>query len=103
MDLKFIKYDKRDHLAYVTFNRPEVMNAMHPACHLEMDQVWDDFVADKNAWVAIVTGAGDKAFSAGNDLKYTASASGRTDPAAVRAASPELPRASISSNRLSPP
>jgi enoyl-CoA hydratase/carnithine racemase len=72
MDLKFIKYEKRNHIAYITFNRPERMNALHPPCHVEMDQVWDDFVADKDSWVAIVTGAGDKAFSAGNDLRYTA-------------------------------
>jgi enoyl-CoA hydratase/carnithine racemase len=80
VDLKFIKYEKKDHLAYITFNRPEVMNAMHPPCHLEMDSVWDDFVADKNAWVAIVTGTGDKAFSAGNDLKYTATHRGEPMP-----------------------
>src|SRR5216684_4530568 len=72
MELKFIKYEKQDHLAYITFNRPEVMNALHPPCHVEMEQIWDDFVGDKNLWVAIVTGAGEKAFSAGNDLKYTA-------------------------------
>ena len=72
MELKFIKYEKRGHLAYVTFNRPEVMNALHPPCHLEMDQVWDDFVADREMWVAILTGAGERAFSAGNDLKWTA-------------------------------
>jgi len=72
MELKFIRYEKRGHVAYVTFNRPEVMNALHPPCHVEMDRVWDDFVADKTMWVAIVTGAGDKAFSAGNDLRYTA-------------------------------
>ena len=72
MDLKFIKYEKRNHLAYVTFNRPEVMNALHPPCHLEMDQVWDDFAGDREMWVAILTGAGDRAFSAGNDLKWTA-------------------------------
>ena len=72
MDLKYVKYEKKQHLAYITFNRPEVMNAMHPPCHIEMGSVWDDFVADKEMWVAIVTGAGDKAFSAGNDLKYTA-------------------------------
>ena len=71
MELKFVKYEKREHIAYVTMNRPEVMNALHPLCHLEMDRVWDDFVADKAMWVAILTGAGDKAFSAGNDLKYT--------------------------------
>src|SRR5882762_4610705 len=72
MNFEFVKYDKRDHIAYITFNRPERLNALHPACHVEMAQVWDDFVADKAMWVAIVTGAGDKAFSAGNDLRWTA-------------------------------
>ncbi len=72
MDLKFVKYEKKNHLAWVTFNRPEVMNALHPPCHVEMEKVLDDFVADKDLWVAIFTGAGEKAFSAGNDLKYTA-------------------------------
>ncbi len=80
MDLKFVKYDKRDHIAHITFNRPEVMNALHPPCHIEMDQVWDDFVADKTMWVAIVTGAGDKAFSAGNDLRWTAEHRGESMP-----------------------
>ena len=72
MEFKFIKYEKRGHLAYITFNRPEVMNALHPPCHLEMDQVWDDFAADREMWVAILTGSGERAFSAGNDLKWTA-------------------------------
>ena len=72
MDLKFVKYEKKNHIAYITFNRPERLNALHPPCHIEMDNVWDDFVADKQMWVAIVTGAGDKAFSAGNDLRWTA-------------------------------
>lgn len=73
MELKFVKYQKAEHVAHITLNRPEVMNALHPPCHEEMTRIWDDFVADKNLWVAILTGAGDKAFSAGNDLKYTAS------------------------------
>ncbi len=78
MDLEFIKYEKRGHIGYITFNRPERMNALHPPCHLEMDKVWDDFIADKAMWVAIVTGAGDKAFSAGNDLRWTAEHRGET-------------------------
>jgi enoyl-CoA hydratase/carnithine racemase len=72
MDLKFLKYEKRDRLAYITFNRPEVMNSIHPPTSAEMGQVLDDFIADKDIWIGIVTGTGDKAFSAGNDLKYTA-------------------------------
>lgn len=80
MEFKFIKYEKRDHIAYITLNRPEVMNALHPPCHIEMDQVWDDFMADKNTWVAILTGAGERAFSAGNDLKWTAEHRGERPP-----------------------
>jgi len=80
MELRFIRYEKRDHLAYITLNRPEVMNALHPPCHQEMDQIWDDFMADRDAWVAILTGAGDRAFSAGNDLKWTAEHRGERPP-----------------------
>ncbi|HXW82790.1 MAG TPA: enoyl-CoA hydratase-related protein, partial [Candidatus Binataceae bacterium] len=80
MNLEFVKYEKRGHIGYITFNRPERMNALHPPCHVEMDQVWDDFVADKAMWIAIVTGAGDKAFSAGNDLRYTAEHRGESAP-----------------------
>src|SRR5260370_21677547 len=72
MDLKFNKKEKREHIAYISLKRPGRMNVLHPPCHVEMDSVWDDFVADKSAWVAIVTGAGDKGFSAGNDLRWTA-------------------------------
>src|SRR5437764_4706237 len=71
MKLEFIKYEKRDHIAFITMNRPEVMNALHPPCHAELDDIFDDFAADAETWVAILTGAGEKAFSAGNDLKWT--------------------------------
>ena len=57
----------------VTIDRPEVMNSLHPAANLELEQVFDDFAADPDLWVAIITGAGDRAFSAGNDLKFQAS------------------------------
>jgi enoyl-CoA hydratase/carnithine racemase len=72
MELEFIGYQKRNRIAYVTINRPEVMNALHPPANEELARVWDDFAADPDAWVAILTGAGERAFSAGNDLKYTA-------------------------------
>jgi enoyl-CoA hydratase/carnithine racemase len=76
MKLEFVKYEKRHHVAMVTINRPAVMNALHPATHFELDQVWNDFAADRGLRVAILTGAGDKAFSAGNDLKWTAEHAG---------------------------
>ena len=72
MAYEFITYEKQDHVAWITINRPEVMNALHPPANLELSAAWDDFAADPDSWVAILTGAGEKAFSAGNDLKYTA-------------------------------
>lgn len=74
---QFATYEKRDRVAYVTVNRPEVMNAMHWAASGELARIWDDFAADQSAWVAILTGAGDRAFSAGNDLKATAAGTNR--------------------------
>lgn len=72
MAYEYVKYEKKGRIAYVTMNRPEVMNSIHPPATAELSQVWDDFIGDDEVWVAILTGAGDKAFSAGNDLKYTA-------------------------------
>ena len=72
MQLEFVRYEKRDHVAYVTINRPEVMNALHPPANEELSRVWDDVAADPDVRVAILTGTGDRAFSAGNDLKWTA-------------------------------
>ena len=72
MSFEFVKYEKAGHIAKITFNRPEVMNALHEPCHAEMEQIWADFIADDGLWVAILTGAGEKAFCAGNDLKATA-------------------------------
>ena len=57
----------------VTINRPEVRNALHPPANEELDEIFDAYFADPDLWVAILVGAGDKAFSAGNDLVYTAS------------------------------
>jgi E-phenylitaconyl-CoA hydratase len=63
-----ITYEKRDRLAYVTINRPERRNAIDPATSRELLDAFTDFRDDDDAWVAIVTGAGDQAFSAGADL-----------------------------------
>jgi len=59
-------------LRIVTLNRPEVMNAVHSAASHELEAVWDEFAARDDLWVGIITGAGDRAFSAGNDLKVQA-------------------------------
>jgi enoyl-CoA hydratase/carnithine racemase len=72
MELEFVRYEKRDRIAWVTLHRPEVMNALHPPAGDELAKVWDDVAADPEIWVAVLTGAGERAFSAGNDLKWTA-------------------------------
>jgi acetyl-CoA C-acetyltransferase len=65
---------KRDgHLLEITINRPEARNALHPMANDELDHTFDAYFADPDLWVAILTGAGDKAFSAGNDLIYSGS------------------------------
>jgi len=70
--LPTVTYAKRGRVAYVTMNRPEVLNAMDLAMHEELGRVWDDFEADDHLWVAVLTGAGDRAFSVGQDLKELA-------------------------------
>ncbi len=77
MSYQYVIYEKKGHMAYVTINRPEVMNALHYDANVELSQVFNDFKQDDQAWVAIFTGAGQKAFSAGNDLKATAAATAR--------------------------
>lgn len=72
MSYSYVKYEKQGRVAYITLNRPEVMNALHLEAHLELKEIWEDFRDDRETWVAILTGAGDRAFSAGNDLKVTA-------------------------------
>jgi enoyl-CoA hydratase/carnithine racemase len=79
-----VLYEKKGHLAYITINRPEVMNALHAEANLELSEVFTDFKEDDNAWIAILTGAGERAFSAGNDLKATAAATARGESMAAR-------------------
>ncbi len=69
---EFCEIERDGHVLTVTINRPEVRNALHPAANEELTKVFDDFEADPELWVAILTGAGEHAFSAGNDLKVTA-------------------------------
>ncbi len=71
MSYDYIKTEKKGHILVVTMNRPDVYNAVNEDMHHEMAACWDDFAADQDLWVAVLTGAGDRAFSAGNDLKAT--------------------------------
>ena len=69
---EFCSSERDGHVLTVTINRPERMNALHSPAHFEMQEIFNDFEADPEQWVAIVTGAGDRAFSAGNDLRHQA-------------------------------
>ena len=77
-DYKFLTTEISGHVLEVTINRPDVMNSLHPPSHQEFDEVWNEFDKEENLWVGIVTGTGDRAFSAGNDLKYQASGGDRS-------------------------
>ena len=71
MTYEFITYEKRGRVAVVTLNRPDSMNALHLEAHLELKDAWEDYRDDPEVWVAILTGAGDRAFCTGADLKRT--------------------------------
>jgi E-phenylitaconyl-CoA hydratase len=62
-------YEKKGRTAYITLNRPEVLNAMNSEMWGALLKAWVDIRDDPDVWVAIVTGAGNKAFCAGQDLK----------------------------------
>lgn len=72
MAYEFITYEKKGRIAYVTINRPDRLNALHPPANAELYDAFSSFRDDPDVWVAILTGAGERAFSAGNDLRYTA-------------------------------
>ncbi len=73
---EFCDVERDGRIFTVTINRPEVLNALHPPANHELEKVFDEFCADPELWVAIITGAGDRAFCAGNDLKFQANEGG---------------------------
>ncbi|MEE9249004.1 MAG: enoyl-CoA hydratase-related protein [Dehalococcoidia bacterium] len=64
-----ILYEVKDRIAYVTLNRPRALNAINSEVVGAWNETWNRFKNDDEAWAAILTGAGDRAFSAGADLK----------------------------------
>jgi dehydration protein DpgD len=67
-----VRYEKKEHVAYVTLDRPEVLNAMDTRTHQELADIWDDVEADERVRVAVLAGAGDRAFCVGQDLRERA-------------------------------
>jgi enoyl-CoA hydratase/carnithine racemase len=64
-----LDYKKEGKIAIFTLNRPDAMNSLNPDLFKEMSDAFIDFKDDDNVWVGIVTGAGEKAFCAGADIK----------------------------------
>jgi len=64
-----MRYEKQGRIAIVTINRPEAMNSFTGEMLAAMDAIFAEFNADPDLWVAILTGAGDKSFCAGMDMK----------------------------------
>lgn len=70
--LTCVSYEKRGRVAFVTLDRPQVLNAMNSTMHAELSQVWSELESDPDVWAGVVRGAGDRAFSVGQDLKELA-------------------------------
>lgn len=69
MTYDHLTYEQRGPVTVITINRPERMNAIGPQTHQELVDAWARFRDDDTALVGVLTGAGDKAFCAGGDLK----------------------------------
>lgn len=69
MTFEDITYIKRDRVAYITISRPQVLNAIRPRTQQELVAAVHDFNDDDDAWVAVISGEGERAFCAGWDLK----------------------------------
>jgi enoyl-CoA hydratase/carnithine racemase len=80
MAYEFIRVEREGPVTVFTLNRPDVMNALHSPAHFELDDAFNAFAADPEQWVGIVTGAGERAFSAGNDLKHQATGGDMKSP-----------------------
>jgi len=72
-EFQFLKFEHRPNgVLLITINRPEVLNATNGRLHWELTKVWGVVAEDAKTKVAIITGAGDKGFSAGGDLEWVA-------------------------------
>jgi crotonobetainyl-CoA hydratase len=63
-----IRFEVRDHVGYLTIDRPHVLNALDEASHIRMEQIWAEVEASRDVRVVVLTGAGEKAFCVGADM-----------------------------------
>jgi enoyl-CoA hydratase/carnithine racemase len=76
-----VKLEKKNNIAYVTIDRPKVLNALNMATMEELQEVFTDLAADPDARVVILTGGGEKSFVAGADINELA----RNNPVEAKA------------------
>lgn len=75
-----VDFEKRDHVAILTLNRPEAMNALDPEMSSTLVRLWRQVLEDPQVWAVVLTGAGEKAFCAGADIKKLAEYYSTTTP-----------------------
>ncbi len=81
-----IRLEIDDHVARITIDRPERMNAFDGDTHVAFSEAIDRVQADDDIWLAVITGAGERAFCAGRDLKWTAEMNAASDDERAAAA-----------------
>ena len=67
-----VRYELRDHVARITIDRPDVLNAIDARTETALQEIWRELESETEARVAVLTGAGEKAFSVGADMKSDA-------------------------------
>ncbi len=72
MNSDFIVVEHKDRVTWITINRPKALNSLTYAMHADMQIAIDEFAANSEQWICVITGAGEKAFCAGSDLKEAA-------------------------------
>jgi len=71
-----VLYELKDHVARVTIDRPDVLNAIDAASERELQKIWSEIETNRDVRVLVLTGAGERSFCAGADLKNTSDLKG---------------------------
>ncbi len=66
-----VEFNKEDHVAYITLNRPDAMNSLDPESVSRLAEIWAEVIRDDDIRVSVLTGAGEKSFCTGTDMKKT--------------------------------
>ena len=72
MNFEFISVTIKEHVTTILLNRPDVMNAINPQMHEELQSAFDSFASTDSQYLCVIRGAGERAFCAGSDLKAIA-------------------------------